>query len=159
MSQNIDQIFVANPASSMVSTDLFYLGRSPYGITNDMAITWANVLMSIPGYMPTVNVTSATQTLVSNTRYINSNAAQVTYSLPASSVQGDVIEIVGTLAGAGGWLVNWTTNQYVVYNQNKGTTTTGSITAVNQYNGIRMVCTVANLAWNAYEVSGSLIVV
>lgn len=47
MSKNINQIFVANPASSMASTDLYYLGRSPYGLTNDMAITWANVMASI----------------------------------------------------------------------------------------------------------------
>lgn len=47
MSKNIDQIFVANPAASMNSTDLYYLGRSPYGLTNDMAITWTNVMGSI----------------------------------------------------------------------------------------------------------------
>jgi hypothetical protein len=47
MSQNIDQIFIANPASSMIGTDLYYLGRSPYGLGNDMAITWTNVMASI----------------------------------------------------------------------------------------------------------------
>ncbi len=47
MSSNIEQIFVANPASSMMGTDLLYLGRSPYSATNDMAITWTNMLGSI----------------------------------------------------------------------------------------------------------------
>lgn len=47
MSSNIQQIFVANPASSMQSLDLLYLGRSPYGASNDMAITWANMQASI----------------------------------------------------------------------------------------------------------------
>jgi hypothetical protein len=47
MSKNIDQIFLANPASSMDVTDLFYLGRSPYSASNDMAILWSNVLSSI----------------------------------------------------------------------------------------------------------------
>ena len=42
MSQNIHQIYVANPATSMQSTDLMYLGRSPYGATDDFAITYAN---------------------------------------------------------------------------------------------------------------------
>ncbi len=42
MSKNIHQIFVANPATSMQSTDLMYLGRSPYGATDDFAITYAN---------------------------------------------------------------------------------------------------------------------
>ena len=53
MSQNIQQIFVANPASSMVSTDLLYLGRSPYGPTDDFAITFANFVASIGTATPT----------------------------------------------------------------------------------------------------------
>ena len=47
MSKNINQVFIANPASSMIGTDLFYLGRSPYGASSDYAITWTNVLASI----------------------------------------------------------------------------------------------------------------
>ena len=47
MSQNILQIFTNNPASSMVSTDLLYLGRSPYDTTDDFAITFANFVASI----------------------------------------------------------------------------------------------------------------
>ena len=47
MSLNIDQVFISNPASSMQATDLYYLGRSPYGSTNDMAILWSNVMTSI----------------------------------------------------------------------------------------------------------------
>ena len=55
MSQNIQQIFVANPASSMVSTDLLYLGRSPYGPTDDFAITFANFVASIGTATPTAS--------------------------------------------------------------------------------------------------------
>ena len=47
MSQNINQIFIANPASSMISTDLLYLGRSPYNTSDDFAITFANFVASI----------------------------------------------------------------------------------------------------------------
>lgn len=47
MSKNVKQIFDANPAASMAATDLYYLGRSPYGATNDMAILWSNVMASI----------------------------------------------------------------------------------------------------------------
>lgn len=47
MSENIHQLFIANPASTMQGTDLFYLGRSPYSVTNDMAITWTNTMSSI----------------------------------------------------------------------------------------------------------------
>lgn len=41
-SQNIDQIFTANPITTNVSTDLMYFGQSPYGSGNDAAMTFAN---------------------------------------------------------------------------------------------------------------------
>lgn len=47
MSKNINQIFIANPAAGMLATDLLYLGRSPFGATDDFAITWANMQASI----------------------------------------------------------------------------------------------------------------
>jgi len=47
MAENINQVFTANPASSMDSTDLLYLGRSPYGTTDDFAITFNNLQLSI----------------------------------------------------------------------------------------------------------------
>jgi len=46
MSLNIQQIYTANPATNVQSTDLFYLGRSPYGTSDDYAITGANLLAS-----------------------------------------------------------------------------------------------------------------
>lgn len=47
MSKNINQIYIANPAVSMIASDLFYLGRSPYNSASDMAITWDDVISSI----------------------------------------------------------------------------------------------------------------
>ena len=47
MAENINQVFTANPASSMESTDLMYLGRSPYATADDFAITFANLQASI----------------------------------------------------------------------------------------------------------------
>src|SRR5580704_5248522 len=55
MSQNILQIFTNNPASSMVSTDLLYLGRSPYDTSDDFAITFANFVASIGTATPTAS--------------------------------------------------------------------------------------------------------
>ena len=42
MAKNINQVFIANPITSNVSTDLMYFGQSPYGPTNDAAMTYAN---------------------------------------------------------------------------------------------------------------------
>ena len=47
MSKTLDQIFIANPAASLVSTDLIYLSRSPYTPGNDYAITAANFESSV----------------------------------------------------------------------------------------------------------------
>lgn len=41
-SENIDQIFIANPITTNVTTDLMYFGRSPYGVGNDAAMTFGN---------------------------------------------------------------------------------------------------------------------
>lgn len=38
MSSNIQQIYSANPAATLLDSDLFYLGRSPYSTDNDMAM-------------------------------------------------------------------------------------------------------------------------
>jgi hypothetical protein len=53
MSQNIYQIYQANPALSMQSADLLYLGRSPYGASSDYAITFANFTSSLGTTTPT----------------------------------------------------------------------------------------------------------
>lgn len=42
MSANIHQVYIANPITTNVSTDLMYFGQSPYGIGNDAAMTFAN---------------------------------------------------------------------------------------------------------------------
>lgn len=42
MSENIHQIYIANPITSNASTDLMYFGQSPYGAGNDAAMTYAN---------------------------------------------------------------------------------------------------------------------
>jgi hypothetical protein len=40
--ENIHQIYIGNPITSNVSSDLMYFGQSPYGITNDAAMTFVN---------------------------------------------------------------------------------------------------------------------
>lgn len=42
MSQNIQQIFLANPITTNASTDLMYFGQSPYGAGDDAAMTFVD---------------------------------------------------------------------------------------------------------------------
>ncbi len=46
-------VFEGNPASSMDSTDLLYLGRSPYNAGEDFAITFADFVASLGTITPT----------------------------------------------------------------------------------------------------------
>lgn len=49
MSKNIQQVFTANPIVTNQSTDLMYFGRSPYGNTDDCAMTYANFAAQFGG--------------------------------------------------------------------------------------------------------------
>ena len=42
MSQNIEQIYIANPITSNAGTDLMYFGQSPYGAGDDAAMLYSN---------------------------------------------------------------------------------------------------------------------
>lgn len=42
MSSNINQIYIANPVTTNLDTDLIYVGRSPYAATDDAAIDFAD---------------------------------------------------------------------------------------------------------------------
>ena len=42
MARNIFQVYTDNPITSNTSTDLMYFGQSPYGLTNDAAMTYSN---------------------------------------------------------------------------------------------------------------------
>jgi hypothetical protein len=43
-SENINDIFIANPITTNTSTDLMYFGQSPYGIGNDAAMQFSDFL-------------------------------------------------------------------------------------------------------------------
>jgi hypothetical protein len=61
MSQTLNQIYVANPTTTMASTDLMYLVHSPYTSGNDSAITYANLAASTAGTNGIVNSGTANQ--------------------------------------------------------------------------------------------------
>lgn len=42
MSKNIHQVYLTNPITSNAALDLMYFGQSPYGVTDDAAMTYAN---------------------------------------------------------------------------------------------------------------------
>lgn len=44
MARNIEQVFLTQPATEFLPDDLLYLGRFPYGLSNDRAILWENAI-------------------------------------------------------------------------------------------------------------------
>lgn len=49
MSRNVEQVYTDNPTTSLPGTALIYVGISPFGPTDDSAITWTNLQSSITG--------------------------------------------------------------------------------------------------------------
>jgi hypothetical protein len=157
MSKNIDQVFIANPASSMQANDLLYLGRSPYGATNDMAILYSNFLTGIAGNVWN-SITAATATMTPDQGYIANRATLVTLTLPTTAAVGTELEISGL--GAGGWLIAQNALQSI--NDGNSTTTIGtggSLASTQRYNAIRLLCVVANTTWNVLSGQGNFTIV
>ena len=163
MSQNIQQIFVANPAAAMVSTDLFYLGRSPYGVTNDMAILWSNVLTSIATSFPQIGTwvdqTTTPITMTANTGYTSDDGATlVNFTLPITSAIGDFVEINGK--GSGLWKILQAAGQQINFGSSATTLGAGgSLASTLQFDNVRLRCITANTIWTVVSVQGTLTVV
>lgn len=158
MSQNIQQLFVANPATSLQGTDLFYLGRSPYGVTNDMAVQFSTILQAIPSGT-WVDVASGTQALAVDTGYITDNGASlVTYTLPATAAQGSIIEVSGK--SSGGWVIAQNAGQQIhIGNQATTAGVPGSLASTNQWDYIKLLCVTANTTFNVIGGVGNITIV
>ncbi len=147
MSQNIHDIYVANPATTLQTTDLFYLGRTPYAGSDDFATTWQTmltaILPSIPGAVTNV-VTGATATLVPNQNFLISFISLCQLTLPITAAVGTIIRIVGL--GPGAWQILQRNNQIIhVGKANTTLGVSGALTSFNETDCIELMCVVANL--------------
>lgn len=142
MSSNINQIYIANPATTLQGTDLFYLGRSPYGVTNDMAALFSTLLNYIPGGV-TTTVTGTSANLIANQNFIANNAGLVSLALPATASVGTIIEVAGQ--GAGQWKIVQGAGQQIIVGSSSSTVGAGgSIASTNRYDTVRLMCITAN---------------
>ncbi len=107
MAENIKQLFDLNPAASVLSTDLFYLGRSPFDSNDDFAITWLDMQASIAGAALTrTNDTNITLTLGGNasTSLVRDASLTLGWTGTLSAVRGGtgVANLVGSTITLGG---------------------------------------------------------
>ena len=108
MSENIEQIFIANPITTNAATDLMYFGQSPYGAGDDAAMTYANFNAQIVGsgtandlayFATTGNALSALAT--ANDGVLVTSTAGVPSILAGPGVTGKVLS--SNAAGAPSW--------------------------------------------------------
>lgn len=108
--------------------------------------------------VPWTVVTGATQALAVANGYIGNRGTAITYTLPATAAVGDIIEILNI--GAGLPVIAQNAGDYI--NFTSSTTTPGvggSLTAVDQFASITLICVVANDGWNVLSSTGSWTVV
>jgi len=121
----------------------------------------STLTISIPPAGLAINdVTGTTQALAINNAYIADNAALVTFTLPATAVQGSYIQIIGN--GAGGWSIAQNANQSIKVNNLSTTTGTGgSLSSTNRYNSVQLFAAVggASTVWVAINSSGTFTIV
>lgn len=97
------------------------------------------------GGIVTVIVTGTTQVVQANTRYIAANAAQTTFSLPATFVPGDLVIIKGQ--GAGGWVVQASAGDTIELG-NQTTSSGGTLTSAARNDGVQIAGQTANSLWS-----------
>jgi hypothetical protein len=132
------------------------VGTSGQYLTSNGAATLPSWQTSTP-QLTVTPVAGTSQAMTSNHSYIANAAGLTTFTLPASSLVGDILQIVGSALNTGGWKVTYTTNQIIWGPAGSSTVTTGnaaSATAAAQ--SMTMVCVVANTTWVITANSGTI---
>jgi len=102
--------------------------------------------------------TGTSATMAVQNGYIANNAGLVTLTLPSTAALGEVVQVVGK--GAGLFRIAQNAGQTIHYIDSDTTTGAGgSLTALEQYAAIELVCITANTDWAALDSAGNFTVV
>jgi hypothetical protein len=115
---------------------------------NGTLIATNGVISAIPGGGGGItwnNVTGTSQGMAVDNAYIANNAGLVTFTLPASAAIGKVVQVAGN--GTGLWTIVQNASQIIHFGDQDTTVTTGSLTAINRYDAIQLVCTATDTDW------------
>jgi hypothetical protein len=103
-------------------------------------------------------VTGTTQALAVENGYIANNAGLVTLTLPATAAIGDSIQITGK--GLGLFKIAQNAGQTIRIVASSTTTgVTGSLTAIEQFAALELVCITTNTDWIVVDLAGNYTVV
>lgn len=112
------------------------------------------------GFPFTFTTIAADGALVSGNAYVNTKAAALSVSLPATSTVGDVIILQGGNAATTGWTITQAANQQILIGDTNSTLGAGgSIASSNKGDSVSLVCTTANLEWRVFGMVGNITVV
>lgn len=102
-------------------------------------------------------VAGASQAMVSQTSYIANDSAQTTFTLPATSSVGDIINVVGSALNTGGWKITYGSGQIIWGPGGSSTVTTGNAaTGAAAAQTATLMCVVANTTWVIIANSGTI---
>jgi hypothetical protein len=103
-------------------------------------------------------VAGTSQVMLANNSYYAQSASLTTFTLPVSCAVGTIMGIAGV--GAGGWILAQNAGQSINFgNQVTTTGTGGSMASSNRYDGLVILCVVANTQWVVRGAVGNLTVV
>ena len=103
-------------------------------------------------------VTAASQAMAVQNGYIANRGTLITFTLPVTSIIGDEVQIIGK--GAGLYAIAQNAGQTIHYIASDTTTGVGgSLTAIEQYACIELICITANTDWAVSDSSGNFTVV
>jgi hypothetical protein len=115
-------------------------------------------ISSTAGGFAWTEVTGTTQAMAIESGYIANNAGLVTLTLPAVAVIGEAVQIVGK--GAGLYAIAQNAGQTIHYIASDTTTGVGgSLTAIEQYASIELVCITDNTEWVVVDSVGNFTIV
>ena len=92
--------------------------------------------------------------MVANTSYIADAGALQTFNVPALAAQGTVFEIAGN--NGGNFIVQMNAGQ-TAHLASAATSAGGTLTATNQYDQIKLLCTVANTTFTVIGAIGTFV--
>lgn len=102
-------------------------------------------------------VAGASQALASQTSFIANDSALTTFTLPATSAVGDIINVIGSALNTGGWKITYSTNQIIWGPAGSSTITTGNAaTGAAAAQTATIMCVVANTTWVIIANSGTI---
>lgn len=99
-------------------------------------------------------VTGATQAMVINNGYIGNRATSITFTLPDTAAVGSEVRI--TNIGAGLPIIAQNAGESINFTASTSTVGAGgTLTAIEQFASIELICVVADTTWNAITSTGN----